>query len=105
MPSPLRVPNGVRCTALTFTCTTLGPTLEATRATGSSASVGEDESDKTCGEALAALSSWGAGCLCEHPASNTTASNVASKAERVLYFRFNVQEPPVGARGASFATE
>ncbi|MGI9123052.1 MAG: hypothetical protein ACR2FR_09265, partial [Rubrobacter sp.] len=65
----------------------------------------EDEPDEAFGEASAAFSSWGAGCLCEHPASNTTASNVASKAERALYLRFNVQEPPVDARGASFATE
>ena len=35
-----------------MTCTTLGPTLEATLATGSSAGIGEEGSEEACGEAL-----------------------------------------------------
>src|SRR5512132_1372433 len=104
MPSPLCVPSGVRCTALTLTCTTLGPTSEATRATGSSAGTREGERDETCcetfGEALAALSPSfprDAGCLCEHPASTTAASTAASAAVLVLDLRLNVFEPPAGA--------
>lgn len=112
MPSPFCVPKGVLCTALTLTCTTLGPTSEATSATGSSAGTREDARevvwDDACGEASAALSSLfpcKAGCLCEQPASITAASTVASAAVRVLDLRPNVLEPPVGALGASFATE
>jgi hypothetical protein len=48
------------------------------------------------GEALAALFSWEAGCLCEHPASNTAASNATRIANPTLNLRFNVPEPPVG---------
>src|SRR5215212_12041147 len=105
MPSPLWVPSGVRCTALTLTCTTLGPTSEATRATGSSAGMREDEADEACdeafGEALAAFSPCDVGCSCEQPPSSTT----ASKAAHALFLQLNVPEPPVGARSASFATE
>src|SRR5215212_11204800 len=107
MPSPLWVPSGVRCTALTLTCTTLGPISEATSATGSSAGMREDALEEVWddfGEASAALSPLSpcdAGCLFEHPASSTT----ASKAMHAPNLQFNVAKPPVGARGASFATE
>jgi hypothetical protein len=57
----------------------------------------EAELDDASGEALAALFSWEAGCLCEHPASNTAASNATRKAEHALDLEFNVPEPPVGA--------
>src|SRR5687768_12074447 len=97
MPSPLWVPSGVRCTALTLTCTTLGPTLAATSATGSFAGIREDACegvwDDAFGEALAALLPLfpcDAGCLCEHPASTTTASTVASAAVQLLDLLLNV---------------
>src|SRR5215212_10745596 len=108
MPSPFCVPKGVLCTALTLTCTTLGPTSEATRATGSSAGTWERVWDDALGEASAALPALfpcDAGCLCEQPASTTAASAAASAAVRVLDLRPNVSEPPVGALGASFAPE
>src|SRR5215203_1381008 len=108
MPSPFCVPKGVFCTALTLTCTTLGPTSEATRATGSSAGTWEGVWDEAFGEAWAALPALfpcDAGCLCEQPASMTAASTVTSAAVRVLVLQPNVMEPPVGALGASLATE
>src|SRR5829696_5423722 len=108
MPSPFWVPKGVLCTALTLTCTTLGPTSEATSATGSSAGTREEARegvwDDALGEASAALSEvfpCDAGCPCEQPASMTA----ASAAVRVLDLQSNVSEPPVGALGASLATE
>src|SRR5215210_6200682 len=104
-PSPLWVPSGVSRTALTLTCTTLGPTFEATLATGSSAGTGEDGSEEACGEALAVLFSWDTGCFSEHPASRIVPSNAMSKAERALDLDFNVPEPPISARSASSATE
>jgi hypothetical protein len=64
--------------------------------------------DDALGEASAALSALfpcDAGCLCEQPASITAASAVASAAVRVLDLQPNVLEPPVGALGASLATE
>src|SRR5918995_2870702 len=112
MPSPFCVPKGVLCTALTLTCTTLGPTSEATSATGSSAGTREEARegvwDEAFGEASAALSELfpcDVGCLCEQPASMTAASTVASAAVRVLDLQLNVMEPPVGDLGASLATE
>jgi hypothetical protein len=116
MPSPFCVPKGVCSTALTLTCTTLGPTFEATRATGSPAGTFEGARgavwEDAFGEASAAwspLSPRDAGCRCEQPASTTAASTVASAvasaAVRVLDLRPNVLGPPVGALGATFATE
>src|SRR5215218_9011253 len=109
MPSPRCVPKGVLCTALTLTCTTLGPTFEAASATGSSAGTREGVWDVACGEASAASSLFpcDAGCLCEQPASISAAraSAKASAAVRVLDLGPNVLKPPVGALGASFATE
>src|SRR5215203_987526 len=107
MPSPLCVPKGVSCTALTLTCTTLGPTSEAASATGSSAGTREGVWDVACGEASAA--SWlfpcEACCPCEQLASIAATSAVASATVCFLDLGPNVLEPPVGALGASFATE
>src|SRR3954469_18438902 len=109
MPSPFCVPKGVFCTALTLTCTTLGPTFEATSATGSSAGTWEGARDDARVEALSVLFPCDVGCFCEQPASITAASTVASAAAsatvRVLDLRPNVSEPPVGALGASLDTE
>jgi hypothetical protein len=86
-----------------LTCTTLGPTPEATRATGSSAGIREGDPDEVWieapGEPLAeaASFSWDTGCLFEHPASTTKASRVASKKEHPRRLRFNVPEPPEAA--------
>src|SRR5919202_4547342 len=112
MPSPFCVPKGVRCTALTLTGTTLGPTFEATRATGSPAGTFEGAREAVWEDAFGeASAAWSppspcdAGCRCEQPASTTAASTVASAAVRVLDLRPNVSGPPVGALGATFATE
>jgi hypothetical protein len=83
-----------------LTCTTLGPTFEATLATGSPAGTGEDGPDEACGEALAVLFSCGPGSLSEHPASRIVPSIKASEAQIGVDLDFKVPEPPVGARSA-----
>jgi hypothetical protein len=79
-----------------LTCTTLGPTSAATRATGSSAGMREVDReeawDETFGEASATLSFWDAGCSREHPASSTVPSKAASKAAHALDLQFNVPD-------------
>src|SRR5215218_7649865 len=83
-PSPLWVPSGVCCTALTLTCTTLGPTFEATCATGSSAGIREGVCVEVCDNALAVLFSCEPDSFWEHPASSSVASSVASQTERAV---------------------
>src|SRR5215208_3839560 len=100
IPSSLWGPNGVFCVTSTFTCTTLGPTCEATCATGSSAGT----------RAAACAGAWATlGSLIppssEHPAAKTAASTTKSRTARDPNLELNVLDTSCRRQGRSFATE
>src|SRR5918994_1000976 len=90
-PSPLCLPSGVCCTASTFTCTTLGPTCAATRATGSSSGIREGVGVSGEPWAVAALPPSDPDLSSERATSRITARMAARRRmERAMVFASNV---------------
>src|ERR671916_2671354 len=104
-PSPLCLPSGVCCTASTFTCTTLGLTCAATRATGSSSGIREGAGVSGDLWAAATVPLSDPDLFSEHAASRVTARMAAKRRrERAMIFASNVLHTSSRRQGTQFVT-